>query len=97
VHALSVVGDTLYLGGVFKAIDGHPVQGWPQSTHAAVACARGTPDPDQAVYALAAASGTIYAGGGGYHDPYLGAFDAESGAPTSWHPTLTRCDTRRTT
>ena len=93
VHALSVVGDTLYLGGLFKAIDGQPRGGLAAVDTRSGRLRAWAPDSDQAVYALAAASGTIYAGGGGYHEPYLGAFDAESGAPTSWHPTLTRCDT----
>jgi hypothetical protein len=93
VLALSLVGDTLYLGGSFMAIDGQPRAGLAALDTFSGHLRAWAPNPHTAVYALAAAAGKIYVGGGGYHEPYLAAFDAASGAPSSWRPTLTRCDT----
>ena len=91
VSALSVVGDTLYVGGVFASISGQP------RTHLAAVNARTgeplpwNPRPDAEVHALAAAAGTVYVGGrftrvGSVSRLRMAAFDAATGAMAAWNP-----------
>ena len=91
VSALSVVGDTLYVGGVFASVSGQP------RTHLAAVNARTgeplpwNPRPDAEVNALAAAAGTVYVGGrftrvGSVSRLAIAAFDAATGAMAAWNP-----------
>ncbi len=91
VSALSVVGDTLYVGGVFASVSGQP------RTHLAAVNARTgeplpwNPRPDAEVNALAAAAGTVYVGGrftrvGSVSRLGVAAFDAATGAMAAWNP-----------
>ena len=91
VTALSVVGDTLYVGGVFASIGGQA------RTHLAAVNARTgeplpwNPRPDAEVNALAAAGGTVYVGGrftrvGPVSRLGIAAFDAATGAMAAWSP-----------
>jgi hypothetical protein len=93
VSALCVVGDTLYVGGLFTSINGQPRE------HLAAINARTgellawDPRPNRDVDAFAAGPGTIYVGGGftrmgGAGRRRLAAFDATTGALTAWNPAV---------
>jgi outer membrane protein assembly factor BamB len=94
VGALCVVGDTVYVGGYFTAVNGRR-----RRNLAAVNARTGrvrawNPRPNRAVYALAVASGRIYVGGfftriGSVRRRSLAAFDAATGALHAWNPTVT--------
>jgi hypothetical protein len=92
VTALCVVGDTVYVGGRFEAIDGQP-----RNTLAAVDAVSGrlrTWDPrlnGWMVSALAATGAKIYVAGeftqvGSARREHLAAFDAATGALDAWNP-----------
>ena len=94
VSALLVVGDTVYVGGLFTSINGRPRK------HLAAVNARTgrllawNPRPNWEVGALAAASETVYVGGlftrmGRASRGRLAAFDATTGALTAWNPGVT--------
>lgn len=92
VLALRVVGDTLYLGGSFTAVNGST-----RNRLAAVSTSTGAlqsfaPSANSTVRALAAAGGMLYAGGdftaiGSVTRKKLAAFAVPSGAlSSSWRP-----------
>jgi len=93
-HALAVVGNTLYVGGDFTAINGRRRNGL-----AAVDATTGrvrawNPRLNDAVWAVGATSGRIYAGGrftraGRASRRGLAAFDAATGALKPWNPGVT--------
>ena len=95
VEALCVVGDTVYVGGSFSAIDGEP-----RENLAAVDAVNGdvrpwNPRANDLVRTLAAVAGNIYAGGnftqiGAERRQHLAAFDAATGALTAWNPGVIR-------
>ncbi len=94
VKTLGLVGDTVYVGGSFTAIDGHSRAGL-----AAVDAVGGrlrpwNPWPNGDVHALVAASGAIFVGGaftriGSAVRRRLAAFDAATGTLTAWSPGVT--------
>jgi hypothetical protein len=96
VRALAVSGSTIYVGGSFSSIGGHP-----RSDLAAVHATTGrvtawNPDPSDPQYgvtvrALAAVGSTVYVGGnfssiGGQTRNGIAALDATTGQATSWNP-----------
>jgi hypothetical protein len=94
VRALNVVGDTLYVGGLFSSVGGQPRR------HLAAVNARTgeplpwDPRPDAEVNALAAADGTLYVGGrftrvGSVSRLGVVAFDAATGVMATWNPGVT--------
>ena len=96
VSALAVSGDTVYVGGWFTAIGGQArnnLAALDASTGAATAW---NPNPDFPVEALAVAGNTVYVGGAtvyicgrsGCSTGHLKAFDATTGAATTWNPNL---------
>jgi hypothetical protein len=94
VSALCVVGDTVYVGGVFASINGRP-----RSNLAAVNARTGrvrgwNPRPNGRVDALAAGARTLYGGGlftriARKSRERLAAFDTRTGALTAWNPAVT--------
>ncbi|WP_157592035.1 PQQ-binding-like beta-propeller repeat protein [Solirubrobacter soli] len=98
VMALSVVGDTVYVGGRFEEIDGQP-----RSHLAAVDAVSGqvrtwAPRLDGSeVTALAATAGTVYVAGdftsvGSARREHLTAFDTAGGRLNAWNPDVTGQD-----
>ena len=91
VSALSVIGNTVYVGGWFTSINNRP-----RSYLAAVDARTGrvrawNPKPNWQVQALATDSHTVYAGGlftriGRAGRGRLAAFDAATGRLTAWNP-----------
>ncbi len=102
VHALALVGDTLYVAGNFTQIGGQP-----RASVAALNITTGdalawTPDsigpryegfPPRLCTALAVRAGTVYVGGlfetfGGQSHPFIAALSATTGASSEWNPKL---------
>ena len=100
VTALCVVGDTVYVGGAFTAIDGQRRDGLAAVDAVSGRLLAWDPRPGWvrracggAVHALAAAGGTLYVGGaftrmGSVVRRGLAAFDAATGALTAWNPAV---------
>ena len=103
VRALAVRGNTVYAGGDFSVPpvppgdpDDPTIGGQPRNFIAALDATTGlatawNPDANWTVYALAAAEGTVYAGGtfttiGGQGRSHIAALDATTGQSTSWDP-----------
>jgi hypothetical protein len=91
IHALTVAGNTVYVGGDFSSIGGRP-----RSSIAALDARTGqatswNPQADGPVWALAVRGTSLFAGGpfgwiGGQSRSHLGALDLDTGAATAWNP-----------
>ena len=98
VQSLALTGDTLYLGGTFRAsTEASPRSSATRRNLAAVDATTGIardwdPDADSAVSALAVAGDTVFAGGAfgmvnrSTPRQRLAAFDALSGTARAWDP-----------
>ena len=92
-RALSVVGDTVYVGGEFEEIDGQPrsdLAAVDAVTRPRASVGSGRLDGSM-VSALAAAAGKIFVAGeftrvGSARREHLAAFDAATGALAAWNP-----------
>ena len=91
VSAIAVIGSTVYVGGRFININGHP-----RNNLAALRASNGTltawdPNPNDGVWDLAVSGNTVYAGGsftsvGGQERNRIAALDASTGIATAWNP-----------
>lgn len=91
VSALDVSGNTVYIGGEFTTVAGHP-----RSHVAAIDATTGsvtdwTPDANSSVSCLVVGDGVVYTGGifdhiGGEARDYVAALDAASGVASEWDP-----------
>lgn len=94
VSALSVVGDTVYVGGWFASINDRPRRYLAAVDARTGRLLRWNPRPNWPVQALATDARTLYAGGlftriGRAQRRRLAAFDATTGALTAWNPRVT--------
>jgi hypothetical protein len=97
VYAIAVVGDTIYIGGLFNHVGPPGGPGWqPRRNLAAISAITGTatgwnPGTDGPVYALAASPSLVIAGGnfssaGGFPRLHLAAFDTSTGLLLPYNP-----------
>ena len=94
MSALAVVGDTVFVGGIFRSINGQPRANLAALDRVSGRLLPWNPRVDADVVALAATNGVLYAGGRfdrveGTARNGLAAFDAASGALAAWNPGLT--------
>jgi hypothetical protein len=90
--ALALVGDTLSVGGTFKALNGRPRQAFgavSTKSGSTVGAASFSDEYSGFIVRLHAVGDTVYAAGHfSTQGPGLVAFDGRSGALEDWHPAL---------